>query len=107
MSLFRCQNRFLTKWVGDGNDAASPDDHWARDCCLGSTYIGQQSKKIVCPDFHNGVIKIQNGDTLLLTPRGASVVACLRKDRGVQGQGTEANVPAAHEDPITAYIVRS
>jgi hypothetical protein len=35
----------LTKWVVDGNDAASPDDHWARDCCLGRTYIGTQSKK--------------------------------------------------------------
>jgi hypothetical protein len=41
---------------------------------------------------------------LLLTPQEASAVACLRKDGGVQGHGTEVNVPAAYEDPRSAYI---
>jgi hypothetical protein len=41
---------------------------------------------------------------LLLTPQEASAVACLRKDGGVQGQGTEVNEPSIHEGPKSAYI---
>jgi hypothetical protein len=91
----------LAKWVAEGNDVASPDNHWARDCRLGTIYIGKESTKIVSPHFHNAIVKIQNEDTLLLTPKEAAAVSCLRKDGGEQV--VEVDVAGEHEDARSVY----
>lgn len=72
----------LTCWIAEGNASQQTEKHWAKGCHLGGEYIGKDSNKVVNKDFHNGVIKIQDGDASKMTHGEAAAVASLRKDAG-------------------------
>jgi hypothetical protein len=58
---------YLTGQIDEGNMESCVDNHWAKGCRLGITYIGKNRVKLVCKDFHNGVVKVQTAALMLLT----------------------------------------
>jgi hypothetical protein len=66
---------------------------------------GKENTKIVSPHFHYAIVKVQNEDTLLLTPMKAAAASCLRKDDGEQV--AEVDVPGEHEDANLFTTLRS
>jgi hypothetical protein len=77
---------YPTGQIDEGHMESCVDNHWAKGCRLGITYIGKDSDKLVCKDFHNGFVKVQTAALMLLTPREEAAVRCLRKDGRVDGE---------------------
>jgi hypothetical protein len=92
---------YLTGQIDEGNMESCVDNHWAKGCRLGTTYIGKDSDKLVCKDFHNGVVKVQTAALMLLTHREEAAVRCLRKDGRVDGE----QVPKV-ASPVPPKIVK-
>jgi hypothetical protein len=95
---------YLTGRIDEGNMESCVDNHWAKGCRLGITYIGKDSDKLVYKEFHNGVVRIQTADLMLLTPREEPAVRCLRKDGSVDGeQVSRAASPVPPKTVMIAY----
>jgi hypothetical protein len=80
----------LVEQVEEGNTSLS-ETHWARDCHLGSIYIGRDSKKLVSSAFHNGILKIQGKKSSDLTREEKLAVAPLKKDNQVNDNSFHGN----------------
>jgi hypothetical protein len=97
---------YLTGQSYEGNMESCVDNHWAKGCRLGVTYIGKDSDKLVSKDFHNGVGKFKTAVLLLLTPGEESAVRCPRKGGRVDGEQV-SKLPHLHLQKQLRVLTRN